>query len=195
MVELTEERLRGDVAVRIHFRTLRLPIEAKTDASAIHAALREITGPSRTVFQQHGIHLQPLSYSYLEHPELRVIEAAEPEPSEDQRQLLRAFLDSFAPSPGEVAVFLVDSIFMQGSPIPGCAIEVDEQPCAFVSQHATKWTFGHEIGHLLGLAHETVDSSRLMFGNTASIDAVPRAVLVWDELLRIRTSSLAHVDP
>ncbi len=47
------------------------------------------------------------------------------------------------------------------------------QPGAVVAQGASQWTFGHELGHVLGLSHVN-NNDRLMTGNgTANITNPP----------------------
>jgi hypothetical protein len=74
----------------------------------------------------------------------------------------------------------------------GCAAFPAGQPGAVVAQIATVWTLGHEVGHVLGLAHVN-DNNRLMTGNgTANITNLPPD-LVPQEVITMRASALTYV--
>ncbi len=58
-------------------------------------------------------------------------------------------------------------------PYNGCAAHPAGRPGAVVVQGATRFTLGHEVGHVLGLNHVN-DNNRLMTGNgTANITNPP----------------------
>jgi uncharacterized protein with LGFP repeats len=70
----------------------------------------------------------------------------------------------------DVAVYFVRST---NPPYNGCAAHPAGRPSAVVAQGATRYTLGHEVGHVLGLNHVN-DNNRLMTGNgTANITNPP----------------------
>ncbi|MBM2623627.1 hypothetical protein JIG36_49885 [Actinoplanes sp. LDG1-06] len=72
---------------------------------------------------------------------------------------LFAFRDGMQPT--DIAVFFVRSTV---PPTNGCAAHPGGRPGAAVAAGATRWTLGHEVGHVLGLDH--VDNNdQLMTGN------------------------------
>jgi hypothetical protein len=86
-------------------------------------------------------------------------------------------------------------VYFARSTVPvynGCAAFPAGRPGAVVAQIATVWTLGHEVGHVLGLAHVN-DNNRLMTGNgTANITNAPPD-LVPQEVITIRASALTYV--
>lgn len=54
----------------------------------------------------------------------------------------------------------------------GCAAHPDGRRGFTVASGASQWTWGHELGHVLGLGHET-DTDNLMYIPTASITNPP----------------------
>jgi hypothetical protein len=72
----------------------------------------------------------------------------------------------------DVAVYLVRTVTSNGNALNGCAAH-DGRPSCVVARAATRWTMGHEVGHVLGLSHVN-NNDRLMTGNgTANITNPP----------------------
>ena len=135
----------------------------------------------------HNILLKPVSYASLNYPMLKVLDAGELGASAEQKALVEAFRSSET----EVAVFLVDSIIDSNfSPVLGSSVRT--LVAFMISKHASDWTFGHEMGHLLGIDGHEADPFRLMFEDSAQISAKPFPLLTWDELLKIRSSTFAQ---
>ncbi len=70
--------------------------------------------------------------------------------------------------------------------VAGCAAFPANRPGVVVANGASRWTFAHELGHVLGLSHVS-NSNNLMFTPTASIPADP-PVLTNSQLNTIRSS-------
>ena len=83
-------------------------------------------------------------------------------------------------------------VYMVRSTVPpfnGCAAHPAGRPGAVVAQGASQWTFGHELGHVLGLNHVN-NNDRLMTGNgTANITNAPPD-LVASEVATVVASAL-----
>ena len=74
-------------------------------------------------------------------------------------------------------------------PLNGCAAHPNNRPGAVVAQGATRWTLGHEIGHVLGLNHVN-DNDRLMTGNGTANITNPPPNLIASEITRMGNSKL-----
>lgn len=53
----------------------------------------------------------------------------------------------------EVVVFFVRNVFDDEGGLNGCASFPSGQPGAVVANYASRWTLGHELGHVFGLPH------------------------------------------
>ena len=72
--------------------------------------------------------------------------------------------------PNDIVAYLVRATI---PPFNGCAAFPAGEPGAIVASGATRWTLGHEVGHVLGLQHVN-DNTNLMTGNgTANIVGTP----------------------
>jgi hypothetical protein len=86
----------------------------------------------------------------------------------------------------EVTVYFVRST----SPAyNGCAAFPAGRPGAVVASIASRWTMGHEVGHVLGLSHVN-NNDRLMTGNGTSNITNPPPDLVSSEITTMRSSAL-----
>jgi hypothetical protein len=82
----------------------------------------------------------------------------------------RLFKNRNNASSKDIVVFYVRTT---NPPTNGCAAHPDGKPSAIVTQGATRFTLGHEVGHVLDLNHVN-NNDRLMTGNgTANITNPP----------------------
>jgi hypothetical protein len=86
----------------------------------------------------------------------------------------------------EVVIYFVRSTV---PPFNGCAAFPAGSPGAVVAQGATRWTLGHEVGHVLGLVHVN-NNDRLMTGNGTGNITNPPPDLVASEVTTMRASNL-----
>jgi hypothetical protein len=84
----------------------------------------------------------------------------------------------------ELSVYFVRSTV---PPFNGCAAFPAGRPGAVVAQGATQWTLGHEVGHVLGLAHVN-NNDRLMTGNGTGNITNPPPDLAATEVQTMRNS-------
>ncbi len=74
-------------------------------------------------------------------------------------------------------------------PLNGCASHPAGRPSVVVAVGATRWTLGHEVGHVLGLNHVN-DNNRLMTGNGTGNITNPPPDLVPSEASTMQSSRL-----
>lgn len=91
---------------------------------------------------------------------------------------------------GEIVIYICRSLTNTNA---GCAAHPDGEPMAAISAvHADAYTMAHEIGHLLGLKHTTVQGkNRLMTDmGTGTLTSNPPPVLTSSEIKEMRKSPL-----
>jgi hypothetical protein len=79
------------------------------------------------------------------------------------------------------------------SSAPANGFPAHGRPAAVVTATATRWTLGHECGHVLGLS-DVVPTNRVMLGATARIN-VPTPVLTQAEVTTIKNSPFTKPPP
>ncbi|MDQ3395027.1 MAG: hypothetical protein M3512_13065 [Bacteroidota bacterium] len=83
-------------------------------------------------------------------------------------------------------------VYFVRSTVPGyngCAAHPSGRPGCVVVRSASRWTLGHEFGHVLGI-HHVNDSNRLMTGNGTSNITNPPPDLTSGESTTMRNSNL-----
>lgn len=147
--------------VRLHFKILTTPTVA---VSTMLSAMQQVYGAM-------GIQAQQASSETLDLPGLNDLDVgvcAGGLTTPEQNELFLQHRNNVGVN--HVAVYFVRSTI---PPTNGCAAHPPGVPSCVVTQGATQWTLGHEVGHVLGLAHVN-DNNRLMTGNgTANITNPP----------------------
>jgi hypothetical protein len=104
---------------------------------------------------------------------------------------------------GEVAALYANRRFVQGDDLViyfirdttpdslnGCAHHPSGRPGAVVTAHASTWTLGHEVGHVLGLGHVD-DNNRLMTEHGTDKITNPPPDLTTSEIFDLVADDLA----
>lgn len=89
----------------------------------------------------------------------------------------------------EIVVYLIRST---NPPTNGCAAHPNGQPSCVVTSGASRWTFGHEVGHVLNLVHVN-NNDRLMTGNGTNNITNPPPDIVNTEISTIRSTVFPRV--
>jgi hypothetical protein len=172
--------------VRLHFKVLEWP----------SIKLDDMVADMRTVYAAHGIAVDPVPTVedlLKRDPNLEVIndlwvcDCALGSTTREQEQLF-AYRNGVPDD--EICIYFVRSVPDSGA---GCAsrakpaASTKERPAAAVARSATRWTLGHECGHVLGLRHVT-PVTQLMVGSTSKIKAPPLPALDKTEAATIKQS-------
>jgi hypothetical protein len=128
---------------------------------SFHTMLYEMA----TVYATADFRIVEVGREDLDLPELEIVDIGECKGSictgngstEDQATL---FANRNGLGPTDVAAYFVDSTVKATN---GCAIHPVDVPSCIVTKGASRWTLGHEVGHVLCLRHVD-DSDNLMTG-------------------------------
>jgi hypothetical protein len=146
--------------VRLHVKVLTQP-----DVS-IDTALESM----RQVYATVGIAVRHISTETLDLPALNDIDVGSctrGNTTDDQDELVG---NRNSVRAGDIVVYFVRSTV---PPSNGCAAHPDARPGVVVARGATRWTLGHEVGHVLGLNHLTETDRLMTGGGTANITNPP----------------------
>ena len=146
--------------VRVHTKILTNP----------NVSVATVLQRMRDVYGSVGVHVQHASNETLNLPALNDLDVGTCTRGNSTAEQNQLFANRNNAGANDVVVYFVRSTV---PPFNGCAAHPAGRPGAVVAQGATQWTFGHEIGHVLGLNHVN-DNNRLMTGNgTANITNPP----------------------
>ncbi|MEV0154293.1 DUF6623 family protein [Micromonospora sp. NPDC050686] len=162
--------------VRLHVKVLTAPTRFTIDQMI--AGMRESYEPA-------GFRVVRASDENLNLPALNVVDVGgctRGETTEEQRTL---FGNRNNVGTNEVVAYFVQAT---NPPLNGCAAHPDGRPGAVVASGASRWTLGHEIGHVLGLNHVN-DNNRLMTGNGTDNITNPPPDLINSEITTMRNSA------
>jgi hypothetical protein len=167
---------RYDSAVRLHLKVLNTP----------DIAINTMIESMREVYETACIRVDIGSSENLNLPALNDLDVGgciRGVTTAEQDQL---FANRNNVGNNDIVVYFVRSTI---PPNNGCAAHPAGRPGAVVAQGATRWTFAHEVGHVLGLAHVD-DNNRLMTGNGTGSITNPPPDLVDAEIRTMDTSPL-----
>lgn len=162
--------------VGLHVKILTAPTVSLNDSLA---SMQE-------VYAMAGLRVDCLSTENLNLPDLNDLDAGactSGSTTAEQNELFghRNFVGA-----NQVTVYFVRSTIPAYN---GCAAHPAGRPGAVVARIATRWTVGHEVGHVLGLSH-VGDTNRLMYGGGTSNITNPPPDLIASETSTMRSSAL-----
>ncbi|GAB2816940.1 hypothetical protein GCM10022221_13510 [Actinocorallia aurea] len=140
----------GPEAVRVHVKILAAPT----------IPLAEMFAAADQVFSTAGLSLHRVGTQALDLPELADLDIGGCVSGQLTGEQTALFRHRDGAGPGDLVVYFVRSTV---PPMDGCAAHPPGLPGAVITQGASAWTLGHELGHVLGLRHVD-DADRLMTG-------------------------------
>jgi len=166
----------GVECVRMHVKVLTNPT----------VSLATMISSMEQVYATAGIGVEVVSTENLNLPLLNDVDVGNCTLGSTTVEQDQLFANRNNVGANEIVVYFVRSTVPAFN---GCASHPAGRPGAVVAQGATRWTLGHEVGHVLGLFHVD-DNNRLMTGNgTANITNPPPDV-VTSEVNTMRASNL-----
>ena len=167
--------------VRVHFKVLTTPTTFTTDT---------MLEQMRQVYNAVGIGVDLVSTETLNLPTLNDVDVGTCASSTTSEQT-QLFNNRNNVNGNDLAIYFVRSTV---PPLNGCAAHPSGRPGAVVVSTASKWTLGHEIGHVLGLPHcdsaTTPSFDRLMTGQGTFNITNPPPNLVAGEVSTMKSSAL-----
>jgi HEAT repeats len=143
---------------------VRLGLKVLVDPArfSFHTMLYEMA----TVYATADFRVVELQAEELDLPDLEIVDVGDCKgtlcpgdgSTDDQATL---FSNRNGLGPTDVAAYFVDSTVKA---LNGCALHPVDVPACIVTKNASRWTLGHEVGHVLCLPHVMNDSDNLMTG-------------------------------
>ncbi len=137
--------------VRMHLKVLSNPTRFTID---------EMVDAMKQVYNANGFGVVVESRENLNLPTLNDVDVGRCIMGQTTAEQNQLFGNRNNVDPNEVAIYFVRSTVPAYN---GCAAHPRGMPSAVVASIASKWTLGHEVGHVLGLGH-VGNSDRLMTG-------------------------------
>ncbi len=167
-------------SIRLHFKTLMAP------NTAIDTMLQSM----RDVYEPAGFRVVRASDENLNLAVLNTVDVGACRGSSITPEQDLLFDNRNNVGNNDIAIYFVQAT---NPPFNGCAASPSDRPSAVVASIASRWTLGHEVGHLLGLGHVD-DNDCLMTGNGTFNITNPPPDLSSDEIATMRRSRLT-IDP
>ena len=169
----------GDQLIRLHVKILTTPT----------ISIEQMLVSMQQVFEAVGVRVHRASTETLTLPALNDLDVGScPLGTNTTAEQTTLFGNRNNAGPNDIVVYFVRSTV---PPSNGCATHPAGRPGAVVAQGATRWTLGHEVGHVLTLRHVN-DNNRLMTGNGTGNITNPPPDLIATEVLSMRASRLTH---
>lgn len=165
------------------FETVRLHTKVLTQPTI---SIDTMINSMRQVYEPVGIRVVHMSNETLNLPDLNVVDVGGCTRGETTTEQNQLFNNRNNVGRNDVVVYFVQAT---NPPYNGCAAHPSGRPGAVVASGATRWTLGHEIGHVLGLSHVN-DNNRLMTGNGTSNITNPPPDLVNSEISTMKSNAL-----
>jgi hypothetical protein len=175
-----------DEAVWVHVKVLRNQTPTQTIVTTPNIPINQMLAAMREVYASAGFMVEEASTETIDVAatllDIDVGSCVMGTTTTEQDTLFQN--RSFVAGNNVVAYFVRSTV----PPLNGCASHPSGSPGAIVTQGATQWTLGHEIGHVLGLSHVN-DNDRLMTGNGTANITNPPPDLVASEVDTMRASA------
>jgi outer membrane protein OmpA-like peptidoglycan-associated protein len=149
------------------------------------------TAAAQRVWAQAGIEVRVLNPRTIDRPDLLHIDAPSKQPDPDEIALYALGRDT-------CTVDIVGYYVKSTSPAAlGRTTHVPLRPGFYVTDDATQYTLGHELGHVLGLPHDKVEAKNLMFEEgTSGLPNNARDVLLnQNQLFDVQTGGFLKTKP
>jgi hypothetical protein len=140
----------------------------------------------REVYASCGIDVVWASDETLDLPALEIVDAGQCFAGQTTVEQNQLFQNRNFAAANDIVVYFVEAT---NPPYNGCAAHPAGRPGSVVVRNATQWTFAHEQGHVLGLAHVD-DNNRLMTGNGTANITNPPPDLAADECATMQASTI-----
>ncbi len=163
--------------VRLHLKVLSNPTEFTID---------QMVDSMRQVYEANGIRVIVASTENLNLPLLNDLDVGACTMGNTTTEQNQLFGNRNNVGLNDIAIYFVRSTVPSFN---GCAAHPVGQPSAVVASIASRWTLGHEVGHVLGLAHVN-NSDRLMTGNGTGNITNPPPDLIASEVATMNASPL-----
>ena len=163
--------------VRLHFKVLTPPV----------ISIENMLAAMREVYEPVGIRVVRASDENLNLPDLNVVDVGGCTLGVTTAEQNTLFGNRNNVGTNDVVVYFVQAT---NPPFNGCAAFPAGRPGAVVASGATRWTMGHEVGHVLGLFHVN-DNNRLMTGNGTANITNPPPDLIASEITTMKNSNLS----
>jgi hypothetical protein len=169
--------------LKIHVKILKKPRTSRSVEKMIKA-MKEIYGPAKIDVKLASTEVLDLNDPRLaELSDLDVGSCSRDQLTDEQKQLAK-FRNGVADR--EIVIYVCHSL---SDAYGGCAVHPDSKPMAAISaKNARLYTLAHEVGHLLGLAHATVEDPSLLMNATGSPNLKPVPALTPSEIVQMRNS-------
>lgn len=165
------------------FESVRLHIKVLTNPSV---SLDQMIASMREVYEPIGFRVLRMSDENLNLPALNTVDVGGCTLGTTTAEQNTLFGNRNNVGANDVVAYFVQAT---NPPYNGCASHPNGRPGAVVASGATRWTLGHEIGHVLGLFHVN-DNNRLMTGNGTANITNPPPDLINSEITTMRNSNL-----
>lgn len=163
--------------VRLHFKVLTQP----------SIAIDTMLSSMREVYEPAGFRVVRASDETLNLPLLNVVDVGSCVLGSTTAEQNTLFANRNNAGANDVVVYFVQAT---NPPFNGCATHPNGRPGCVVASVASRWTMGHEVGHVLGLRH--VDNNdRLMTGNGTANITNPPPDLISSEIATMTASAFS----
>jgi hypothetical protein len=165
--------------VRLHFKVLTNPTSF---------TVQQMLASMQTVYNANGFAVQLVTTENLNLPLLNDLDVGPCTMGNTTAEQNQLFANRNNVGPNDVACYFVRSTVPA---LNGCAAFPPGSPSVAVASVASQWTLGHEVGHVLGLAHVN-NNDRLMTGNGTWNITNPPPDLIASEVATMNASQFTQ---